>query len=139
MRRVCRATSQAESYNIQEGSEHADVLRAAVVDCRFPINLKRWELESIRAMTGVWITDCDSAVSVLHRVGPIKTADKRLGIEFTGMRQNIWRTKGEHIGCAMMKAGLPDLEDRTDHVRWCDTDVMIDDGLTQPMPADKLL
>ena len=39
----------------------------------------------------------------------------------------------------MLKGNWPDLEDRTDHVRWCDTDVMIADAMTKPMPADKLL
>eukprot|EP00974_Lingulodinium_polyedra_P091191 8842212-Lingulodinium_polyedra.AAC.1 len=90
-------------------------------------------------MTCVWVTDCDSAVTVLHRVGPVKTADKRLGIEFASMRQNIWRCKGEQIGSAMLRDVMPDLEDRTDHVRWCDIDVMIADALTKPMPAAKLL
>ena len=39
----------------------------------------------------------------------------------------------------MLRDDLPALEDRTDHVRWCDIDVMIADAMTKPMPADKLL
>ena len=90
-------------------------------------------------MTCVWVTDCDSAVNVLHRVGPVKTADKRLGIEFASMRQSIWRTRGEQIGDPMLRDTLPMLEDRTDHVRWCDTDVMIVDALTKQISPDKLV
>ena len=65
--RVCRATIQAETYQLELGVGHLDVLRAAVVDMRTQLNYRDWERTSSMHMKSVWFTDCESTAAALIR------------------------------------------------------------------------
>ena len=60
-------------------------------------------------------------------------------MELASLRQCLWRRRGEAIGDAADLDERPTDEERTDHVRWVDTDVMPVDPLTKIMEPEKLL
>ena len=135
LKRVCRSTLTAETYQMELGVEAADQLRAAIVDMFEHLSRKQWVIEATSAIQLVWVTDCDSCRSAL--VGP--TMDKRLGITIASLRQAIWRRRGEAIGAPMVTDTLPSSSDATDVCRWVDTDCMLVDALTKQMSPEKLV
>ena len=60
LKRVCRATYQAETYQMQLGVEHVDVLRAAVADMCGKLDRDDWERSASSFCKNVWLTDCRS-------------------------------------------------------------------------------
>ena len=88
-------------------------------------------------MHQVWFTDCRSVYDSLCKSVLAKTTDKRLGIELSALRQNLWRQPGETVGNPTVLDDLP--TDATDTVRWIDTDVMVADPLTKSMEPIKLI
>ena len=60
VKRVCRATIQAECYTLQNGVERAERLRAVFADLHFQLNLRQWELQSGSFIHNIWFTDCKS-------------------------------------------------------------------------------
>ena len=98
LKRVCRSTLTAETYQMELGVEAADQLRAAIADMFEPLSRKQWEMEATSAIQLVWVTDCDSSRSALVRPTMGKPTDKRLGITIASLRQAIWRRSGETIG-----------------------------------------
>ena len=65
LKRVCRCTLTAETYQMELGVEAADQLRAAIVDMFVPLSRKQWEIEATSATQLVWVADCDSSRSAL--------------------------------------------------------------------------
>ena len=134
-KRVVNSTIKAETYQLAEVIESADLIRAAMADIHEKIDRRDWENSSAAFMKSVWSTDCRSCYDTLQR--PIaKTVNKRLGMQLAELRQYLWRAKG---------SSLPDqttLEDRpaepTDQIRWVDTLVMVADALTKAMRDDLL-
>ena len=49
VRRVCRSTIQAESYQLQLSVEHADLIRASIVDAMGLLNRREWEESAQRS------------------------------------------------------------------------------------------
>ena len=141
IRRVCRATVQAETYNLQEAAEHGDLLRAALVDIAGGLgdDKRRWEAVAASKMIHLWVTDCRSAVDALSRPVMAKIKDKRLGIEVASLRQNLWRRKDLIDSDPRELDDQPAVSHQTDRCVWCDTDVMMTDPLTKVMDAAKLL
>ena len=137
LRRVCRATYQAETYQLQLGVESGDLIRAAIIGMKETLG-KDWVTTSAAHMQMIWYTDCNSTVTSLQRPVMGKITDKRLGIELTAMRQSIWRRKGERVGETDMDT-MPTKDDATDIVYWVDTDVMLADALTKMMGPEKLV
>ena len=137
--RVCRATIQAETYQMTYGVEHMDHLRAAMASMFGDLDMRDWERTASMKLQAVLFTDCDSSVQALLRPVLGRITDKRLSIELAGLRQSIWRTRGDRIGISAIADELPTLENATDVVRWIDTDVMIADCLTKLMDATKLM
>ena len=89
MKRVCRSTLTAETYQMELGVEAADQLRATIVDMFVTLSRKQWEIEATSAIQLVWVTDCDSSRSALVRPTMGKPSDKRLGITIASLRQAI--------------------------------------------------
>ena len=118
LKRVCRSTLTAETYQMELGVEAADQLRATIVDMFVPLSRKQWEIEATSAIQLVWVTDCDSSRSALVRPTMGKPSDKRLGITIASLRQAIWRRRGEAIGAPMVTDTLPSSCDATDVCRW---------------------
>ena len=139
LQRVVSSTMQAETYQLQLGVEAGDVLRAAFVDLMGKLDHKQWERTAAEHMQMCWLTDCKSAESALIRPVLGKHSSKRLGMELASLRQCLWRRRGEAIGDAADLDERPTGEERTDHVRWVDTDVMPVDPLTKIMEPEKLL
>ena len=109
------------------------------MDFRGLLNPREWERTAAEHMQMVWLTDCRSAESALVRSVLGKHASKRLGMELASMRQALWRRRGEAIGDSADLDERPGPDDRTDHVRWIDTDIMPCDPLTKVMQPDKLM
>mgnify|MGYP001342969120 CR=1 FL=1 len=101
------------------------------------LDVKRWEATAAQFMPQLWFTDCQSVYDTVRASVQAKAADKRLGIELAGLRQNLWRAKGEAIGNPLIRDELP--VDATDSIRWIDTEVMLADPMTKNMEADKLI
>ena len=130
VRRVCRSTIQAESYQLQLSVEHAGLIRASIVDAMGLLNRREWEDSAASVIPSVWFTDCRSAHQALQR--PVqKGVDKRLGIELAALRQSLWRYPGRTALEARLQDGPP--AEPTDRCRWIDTLVMLADPLTKVM------
>ena len=93
--RVCRATVQAETYNLQQVVENGDILRAAITDCQGLLDHLNWEASAAAHIRCCWFTDCKSTHAGLLRPVQAKMQDKRLGLEFASLRQSLWRVTGE--------------------------------------------
>ena len=50
LKRVCRSTLTAETYQMELGVEAADQLRATIVDMFVPLSRKQWEIEATSAI-----------------------------------------------------------------------------------------
>ena len=137
IKRVCRATVQAEAYGLTGGVEEGDRIRATIADLHNKLDHKAWEASAAAYMRQIWFTDCRSVRDSLTRSVFAKMSDKRLSIEIASLRQNLWRAAGEEVGNPTLRGELP--EDATDVVRWIDTDVMVADPLTKTMEPVKLI
>ena len=136
LKRVCRATIQAEAYALQACVENGDRIRAAIADLRGELDPKDWEATAARTMKQIWLTDCMSVYQSLTRSTMAKMSDKRLSIEIASLRQSLWRKPGEAQGDDRTMDDVP--KDTTDKCRWIDTDIMLADPLTKVMEPWKL-
>ena len=137
IRRVCRATVQAEAYTLQAGVEEGDRIRATIADLRGHLDPKHWEASGAASMRQIWFTDCKSVQTCLTCPTMNKMTDKRLSIEIASMRQDLWRMPGQKAGNSYVQDERPKYP--TDDIRWIDTDVMLADPLTKVMEPVKLL
>ena len=83
-------------------------------------------------MRHLWMTDCKSLEDHLTASTMGKTEDKRLSIDLSSLRQDLW---------TMGKDELEMLHPTRfcDKVRWVDTSVMVVDCLTKVMPVGFLV
>ena len=131
IKRVCRATLQAETYGLSGAQERGFRLRAVIAGARGVLDMKNWESTSCKSMRHLWITDCKSLEEHLVKESMSKIDDKRLSIELSALRQLIWERDGVKTESIDKTSG--------DMVRWIDTSVMLADPLTKAMKADALL
>ena len=131
IRRVCRATLQAETMALTKGVEAGVRLRAAIVDMRGKLDLKDWEQSSSSQMGHVWFTDCDSLYE--HLISPKNNTidNKRLAIDLMALRQYVWERNGERTQYIEHSCG--------DYPRWIDTSTMIADPLTKTMDPTRMV
>ena len=135
-KRVVNSTIKAETYQLTDVVETADMVRATVADAHVPLDPSEWETQAAAWMTSLWLTDCRSCYDTLQK--PVaKTVNKRLGIELAALRQHLWRASGAQ------KPAHRTLEERppkaTDSVRWVDTAIMLADPLTKLMSCILLM
>jgi hypothetical protein len=130
IKRVCRATLQAETMSLTKGVEMGAKIRAAIVDMKGKLDLKNWEESSAMHMGHVWMTDCESLYE--HLISPrLNTIDnKRLAIDLMALRQYVWERCGERTQYIDHASG--------DYPRWIDTSTMIADPLTKAMDGARL-
>ena len=64
-----------------------------------------------------------------------EVSDKRLAIDLTSLRQELWREKGELVGNPMYSDVLP--RDRSTTCFWISTRTMAADGLTKHMKCNQ--
>ena len=134
--RVVNSTIKAETYQLRNVQESADLIRAAIVHMHGLLDETDWERSAADGMRSVWFTDCKSCYDTLQK--PIhKTVDKRLGIELASLRQHLWRDSGSHIPLPRMIEHRPATP--SDTLKWIDTQVMVADCLTKSMKEDLLV
>ena len=135
MKRVCRATLQAESYALQSAVEAGDRLRAVVCEMTgrlfmSRVDMPRWHELSQKSMLHVYYSDCRSLTDHLQCEQVRKAQDKRFGIELAALRQGIWVD-----GVLTCEAYKP----HGDKIEWIDTGRQLADCLTKSMKPDYLV
>ena len=130
IRRVCRATLQAETMSLTKGVEYGARVRAIMVDLKGKFDMQNWEQSSSSQMGHVWMTDCDSLYE--HLISPKMNSidNKRLAIDLMALRQLVWERNGERTQYVDHDCG--------DYPRWVDTSTMIADPSTKVMNSDRL-
>eukprot|EP00913_Durusdinium_trenchii_P017419 g16375.t1 len=88
-------------------------------------------------MTIGWLTDCRSLYDHLLQPGMSEVTDKRLAIDLTALRQDVWRDLKEEVLGNPTYADAPPSAG-TNKVAWVDAATMAADGLTKRMKCDQL-
>ena len=136
IRRVCRSTLQAETLSMLGGYEEAEHLRAIL----YGMHHEGTDHKLIGAMDRYnihMLTDCRSLEEHLRQAGLHTVQDKRLAIDLCGLRQMIWRQKGEEVGDPLYADTPPD--DASTKVHWIETKTMPSDALTKDMKCVQLV
>lgn len=90
IKRVCRATLQAETYSLQAGLEAGDRIRALLCEMKGGVtDANQWDDQARALMPHLCKSDCRSLVDYVNSSVPAKTQDKRLGIELASIRQSV--------------------------------------------------
>ena len=132
LKRVCRATLQAESYALQSAVEHGDRLRCVLCELTGKLaTTTDWHEQCQMKMKHVWVSDCMSLVEHLNAEVPKKVQDKRLGIELAALRQSLWTGNGQRTSQEFMPHG--------DELIWTETSKTLADALTKSMRPDLLV
>jgi len=132
IKRVCRATLQAEAYSLQGGIEEGLRIRAAIADMFDKLVLKDWERSAGQFMKHTWLTDCCSLRDHLLNPTFARCSDKRLSIDMAAMRQLIWLDDNDEPRDSLD-------ETCSDMLRCIDTTAMIADCLTKAMKPRRLI
>ena len=141
IRRVCRSTLHAEVMSSIGGSEAGQYVRALLYNMTNPkkTGLREqldWKVAASDSRTIHWLTDCRSYVDTMSSTGQGVVADKRLAIDLTALRQDLWRAPGTECGEPNVQESIP--SDCTDQLWWISTKDMISDGLTKHMLWDAM-
>ena len=139
IRRVCRSTLQADAMSLLQGSESAEHVRQIMyVIKNLATNTSKKDMyqEAADHMKCIWCTDCRSLSAHLTNPAMSEVSDKRLAIDLTALRQEIWRAKGEAVGNPTYTDTLP--PDGSTSIRWVSTKTMAADGLTKVMKCQQL-
>ena len=130
IKRVCRATLQAETYSLQAGLEAGDRVRALLCEMKGGITVaNQWDEQARTHMPHLCVSDCWSLVDYVNSNVPAKTQDKRLGIELASIRQSVWNEQNERTWNG--PGG--------DKIEWTATATMPADCLTKSMKPTYLL
>ena len=78
-----------------------------------------------------WYTDCKSLFQHANQSGLHVVTEKRLAIDLSGIRQQVWRKIGEEYGDPLITDRVP--ADATTALHWTTTDRMLADPLTKGM------
>ncbi len=139
LKRVCRSTLQAETLSLQLGSEDAEHVRQMMFVMKnlaeHPVPSKNYTAAADHMKT-LWCTDCRSLSDHLVMHGISEVSDKRLAIDLTSLRQELWREPGSLVGNPTYTDELP--LNRTTDCRWISTKTMVADALTKQMRCDQL-
>ena len=126
LKRVCRATLQAQSYALQSAVEHGDRLRCVLCEMTGKlVSMTDWHEQCQMKMKHVWVSDCMSLVEHLNAEVPEKVQDKRLGIELAALRQSLWTGNCQKSSLEYSPYG--------DELWWIETARMLADALTKSM------
>ena len=136
IKRVCRSTLQAEALSLQLGSEDAEHLRQMMYvlkNGKDHLNRQLNYIAGMDATTVGWFTDCRSLSDHLTNPNSCAISDKRLAIDLTSLRQELWRQCGQLVGNPTYLDGLP--KNRTTFCWWVSTHTMASDSLTKHMKS----
>ena len=112
IKRVVRSTLAAETMAANEAVEHADLLRAHLVELHGTLTFQE-HLSDTSAVPVIHLTDCKSLYDLLHKRGTIPS-ERRLQIDVEALRESI-----EYYNVTS---------------RWCNTKQMLADCLTKDDP-----
>ena len=139
LKRVCRSTLQAETLSLQLGSEDAEHVRQMMFvmkNLAKHLTPSRNYTDAADHMKILWCTDCRSLSDHLVMPGISEVSDKRLAIDLTSLRQELWRGPGSLVGNPTYTDELP--LDRTTDCRRISTKTMVADALTKQMRCEQL-
>ena len=136
IRRVCCSTMQAETLSMVQGYEEAEHLMTVLYGMRHELR-GDWQVRSLDFIQIYLLTDCRSLEAHLLQAGLSSTANERLSIDLSALRQMIWRNRGELLGDPLYGDRVP--EDGTTKPEWIETRSMVADGLTKKMKCPQLL
>eukprot|EP00435_Cladocopium_sp_Y103_P074865 s140_g51.t2 len=139
IKRVCTSTMQAETLSLQLGSEDAEHMRQLMYIVKNKSNAMNRTENFIGALDETvvgWFTDCRSLSDHLSNVNAAAVSDKRLAIDLTSLRQELWRERGQLVGNPTYCDALP--ADRTTTCRWVATTSIPADSLTKHMKSPQL-
>ena len=136
LRRVCRSTLQAETLSSMDGSESGNYVRGLMHSMVHPKTsnenrLTEWKINAMDSRHLHWVSDCRSFISYMGNPNQNTVTDKRLAIDLTALRQELWRKHGTELGEPGIQSSVP--EDGSDHLWWVSTKDMLSDGLTKQM------
>ena len=132
IKRVCRATLQAETYALQNAQEAGDKIRAALAEMYGHLSPgPEWYGSAIKHVPHIMLSDCRSLVDHLNVEVPARVQVKRLQIELNALRQAIFLDDGTRTANHYPGGG--------DRVDWCDTHTQVADYFTKSMKADFLV
>ena len=95
-----------------------------------------WVVASMDEIDADFYTDCRSLEEHVCQPGLHTVTDKRLAIDLSGIRQQVWRQLGEEFGDPLLTDWLP--KNGTTRLIWTSTDRMIADAMTKPMKPGPL-
>ena len=131
IKRVCRATLQAEAYSLQAGMEAGDRIRALIAEMRGRVNnLVNWLEDSKKVVPHLQMSDCRSLTDHLGIAVPNRVQDKRLAIELAAMHQSYFEED---------RRTWDIYKDGGDRLEWIATQTMVADCLTKSMKPTFLL
>ena len=140
LKRVCRNTLQAESYALTSTVEACGHVRTQLYELQCGAGDVK-ELNEKAATYGRplhWITDCRSLNDNLSKPSSAKIDDKRLALDLSGLRQELWMRRGGHPGDPLLTDQRPEAQSATDTLTWVGTAVMLSDALTKFMGTTEL-
>ena len=138
LKRVCRSTLQAEVLSSMVGSEAGQQVRALLYSLVQPRGVgdrsQLWKVEAADSKPLAWMTDCRSYIEYMSSLTPSTVSDKRLAIDMTCLRQELWRRPTEEIGDPSTGQSMP--IDAKGQLFWMSTLDMTADQLTKAMKWD---
>ena len=140
IRRVCKSTLQAESLSLLLGATEAEHARGVIHGLYEDMDKLDNTTFTIRAQDRtrvVWVTDCMSLWSHLLSPQAGSVSDKRLAIDLSALRQELWRDYGEYTGDPLSQDFPP--SSASTEVIWATTDRMLADALTKRITFHKPL
>ena len=132
IRRVCKSTLQAESLSLQLGAAEAEHARAVLHGLLEPggkMDAVAWTTAAQDRTPVAWVTDCMSLKEHLLCPSSTTVSDKRLAIDLSSLRQELWREDGQDVGDPLFRDFPPD--DAKTRILWTSTDRMLADALTK--------
>ena len=132
IKRVCRATLQAETYALQNAQEAGERVRAVLAELYgYGTTGPEWHDASRIAIPHVMLSDCRTLVANLNTEAPSRVQDKRLQIELDAIRQSIFDGDGRRTAEVYLRGG--------DRVDWVATATQVADCLTKSMRPTYML
>eukprot|EP00435_Cladocopium_sp_Y103_P055379 s404_g18.t1 len=140
LKRVCRSTLQAEVLSSMLGSEAAQQVRILLysLKCPRPVGDRgmKWKTDAADSKKVLWYSDCRSFIDYMSGTTPGSITDKRMAIDMTALRQELWRGVGEEIGDPSASPYMP--AEANDQLWWICTADMLSDELTKSMRWDSV-
>ena len=88
-----------------------------------------WKIQAADLKLLAWLSDCRSFIEYMASVNPRVVSDKRLAIDMTSLKQELWRRDGEAVGDPSVGQSMA--LNASDQLFWICTADMVADQLTK--------